>query len=146
MTSDRWLAVLTNGAFAEVLEAAGVHVVTTDDVDSVVREADAPVVLIGHFTGAPAAARYAQLHGSALAALVLVTPVLGMWDGASDDLADLIDEVNFGPHLGTLPTLWLHGEADEIVPISDTRAGTDRIRGTAFEEHIAPGLLDQSEA
>ncbi|TWP49975.1 lysophospholipase [Lentzea tibetensis] len=146
MTSDRWLAVLVHSAFAEALESAGVHVVVTDDVDAVVGAADAPVVLIGHFTGAPVAARYAQHHGAQLAALVLVSPVLGMWDGASDELADLIDEVNFGPHLGALPTLWLHGEADEIVPISDTRAGTDRIRGMAFEEHIAPGLLDPKDA
>ncbi|GLZ34399.1 hypothetical protein Lesp02_65860 [Lentzea sp. NBRC 105346] len=148
MTSDRWLAVLVNGGFgfAEPLEAAGVHVVVADDVAAVVRSADAPVVLIGHFTGAPLAVRLAQQEGSALAALVLVSPVLGMWDGASEELADLIDEVNFGPHLGDLPTLWLHGADDEIVPISDTRAGTDRIRGAAFEEHIVPGLLDPADA
>lgn len=146
MTSDRWLAVLLNGdRFAEELAANGIHVVSTDDVDSVAREADAPIVLIGHFTGAPAAVRYAQRSASSLAALVLVSPVLGIWDGASDELAELIDEVNFGPHLDTLPTLWLHGEADEIVPIADTRAGTDRIRGTAFEEHIVPGLLSGPE-
>jgi fermentation-respiration switch protein FrsA (DUF1100 family) len=75
-----------------------------------------------------------------------VSPVLGIWDGASDELAELMDEVNFGPHLGELPTLWLHGADDEIVPISDTRAGTDRIRGSAFEEHVVDGLLTDGEA
>ncbi|GAA3652311.1 serine hydrolase [Lentzea atacamensis] len=130
---------------ASSLRSAGVAVAVTEDVEAAVKAADRPVVLIGHFTGAPAAVRYAQTH-SGLAALVLVSPVLGMWDGASDELADLMDEVNFGPALGELPTLWLHGSDDEIVPISDTRAGTDRIRGTAFEEHIVDGLLTDAEA
>lgn len=130
---------------ASSLRAAGVPVVVTEDVVAAVKAAALPVVLIGHFTGAPAAVRFAQTH-SGLAALVLVSPVLGMWDGASDELADLMDEVNFGPALGALPTLWLHGSDDEIVPISDTRAGTDRIRGSAFEEHVIDGLLTDAEA
>ena len=127
------------------LRSAGVPVVVTENIESAVKDSELPVVLIGHFTGAPAAVRYAQTH-SGLAALVLVSPVLGMWDGASDELADLMDEVNFGPALGTLPTLWLHGSDDEIVPISDTRAGTDRIRGSAFEEHVVEGLVSDAEA
>lgn len=127
------------------LRTAGVPVVVTEDIESAVKDAELPVVLIGHFTGAPAAVRHAQTH-SGLAALVLVSPVLGIWDGASNELADLMDEVNFGPELGVLPTLWLHGSDDEIVPISDTRAGTDRIRGSAFEEYIADGLLTDAEA
>lgn len=130
-------------AFA--LKTAGVPVVLTEDIAAAVESSSVPVVLIGHFTGAPAAVRYAQTHPG-LAALVLVSPVLGMWDGASNGLADLMDEVNSGPSLGELPTLWLHGSHDEIVPISDTRAGTDRIRGTAFEEHIVDGLLDDGAA
>lgn len=141
-----WLAVLPHGErIAFSLRSAGVPVVVSEDVEAAVKAADRPVVLIGHFTGAPAAVRYAQTH-SGLAALILVSPVLGMWDGASDELADLMDEVNFGPALGDLPTLWLHGSDDEIVPISDTRAGTDRIRGSAFEERIADGLLSDGEA
>jgi fermentation-respiration switch protein FrsA (DUF1100 family) len=119
--------------------------VVTEDIESAVEGAGLPVVLIGHFTGAPVAVRYAQTH-SGLAALILVSPVLGIWDGASPELADLMDEVSFGPALGALPTLWLHGSGDEIVPISDTRAGTDRIRGSAFEEHIVDGLLTDGEA
>ncbi len=146
MEPPRWLAVLPHGErIAFALKTAGVPVVLTDDIGAAVGSAELPVVLIGHFTGAPAAVRYAQKHAG-LAALVLVSPVLGMWDGASDELADLVDEVNFGPHLGELPTLWLHGADDEIVPISDTRAGTDRIRGTAFEEHVVDGLLTDGDA
>lgn len=127
------------------LRSAGVPAVVTEDVETAVKASELPVVLIGQFTGAPAAVRYAQTHGG-LAALILISPVLGMWDGASAELADLMDEVNFGPALGDLPTLWLHGSHDEIVPISDTRAGTDRIRGTAFEEFIVAGLLDDGTA
>jgi pimeloyl-ACP methyl ester carboxylesterase len=146
MEAPGWLAVLPHGErIALSLRTAGVPVVVTEDIAAAVANSPVPVVLIGHFTGAPAAVRYAQTH-SGLAALVLVSPVLGMWDGASDELADLMDEVNFGPHLGDLPTLWLHGSDDEIVPISDTRAGTDRIRGAAFEEHIVDGLLGDGEA
>ncbi|MFH0521813.1 alpha/beta hydrolase [Streptomyces sp. M41] len=38
-----------------------------------------PLVLIGHSMGGLIAARYAQLHGAGLAALVLSGPVLGDW-------------------------------------------------------------------
>ena len=127
------------------LRTAGVPVVVSENFEAVIETADRPVVLIGHFTAAPAAVRCAQTH-SGLAALVLVSPVLGLWDGASNGLADLMDEVGSGPSLGDLPTLWLHGSDDEIVPISDTRAGIDRIRGSAFEEYVADGLLTDGEA
>jgi len=50
-----------------------------------------------------------------------------------------LDEVNYGPTLEDLPTLWLHGDADELVPLADTRTGTDRIRGLLFEERVYPG-------
>ncbi len=40
---------------------------------------DLPVVLVGHSMGGMIAARYAQLHGGGLAALVLSGPVLGRW-------------------------------------------------------------------
>ncbi|WP_367132727.1 alpha/beta fold hydrolase [Saccharothrix sp. HUAS TT1] len=50
-----------------------------------------------------------------------------------------LDEVNYGPALEHLPTLWLHGDADELVPLADTRTGTDRLRGLLFEERVYPG-------
>lgn len=50
-----------------------------------------------------------------------------------------LDEVNYGPTLEHLPTLWLHGDADELVPLADTRTGTDRVRGLLFEERVYPG-------
>ncbi|TQM81355.1 alpha-beta hydrolase superfamily lysophospholipase [Saccharothrix saharensis] len=50
-----------------------------------------------------------------------------------------LDEVNYGPALEHLPTLWLHGAADELVPLAETRTGTDRLRGLLFEERVYPG-------
>ncbi len=46
--------------------------------------------------------------------------------------------INEGPSLA-MPTLWLHGEDDEIVPEADTRTGIDRVRSHEFHEHIYPG-------
>ncbi|GAA2783654.1 lysophospholipase [Saccharopolyspora taberi] len=38
-----------------------------------------------------------------------------------------------------VPTLWVHGEDDELVPEADTRTGIDRVRGFEFHEHVYPG-------
>lgn len=142
----------------------------------------APVVLIGHSMGGMIAARYAQLHGRELAALVLSGPVLGSWEAATSllshdeipftpiDVSTLsrdpevgrvyaedplvwhgpfkrpllqaldscLRTINEGEDLGTLPTLWLHGEADALVPIAASRAGVETICGSDFEERIYP--------
>lgn len=47
--------------------------------------------------------------------------------------------IQAGGPLGDLPTLWVHGEADELVPLGGTSAGVDAIRGTALTEVIYPG-------
>lgn len=49
-----------------------------------------------------------------------------------------LERINEGAQL-RIPTLWLHGEDDEIVPEADTRTGIDRIRGSEFHEHVYPG-------
>ena len=49
-----------------------------------------------------------------------------------------LETINEGPQLH-VPTLWLHGEDDELVPEIDTRDGTNRIRGREFHEHIYAG-------
>jgi alpha-beta hydrolase superfamily lysophospholipase len=46
--------------------------------------------------------------------------------------------INAGPKLGELPTLWLHGEDDQLVPLSETRAGIDTLGFTDLEEVIYP--------
>lgn len=47
--------------------------------------------------------------------------------------------IDFDHPLGDdLPALWLHGDDDPVVPISDARAGMDRVRGLRFEECVYP--------
>jgi alpha-beta hydrolase superfamily lysophospholipase len=43
-----------------------------------------------------------------------------------------------GGTFGSLPTLWIHGEADELVPLADTRPAVEAARGDVFEEKIYP--------
>lgn len=127
-----------------------------------------PVVPVGHGIGGMIAVRHAQRHPERIAALVLAAPVLGPWQ-ALDLLSDTeippdgpygplhrdtlraIDEclttIDFDHPLGDdLPALWLHADDDPLVPVSDTRAGMDRIRGLRFEEHIYPHELDRTIA
>lgn len=44
-----------------------------------------------------------------------------------------------GPTLGDLPTLWIHGEADPLVPLDATRPMMAHLRGKHFKEKIYPG-------
>ena len=53
-------------------------------------------------------------------------------------MAAALDAVAAGPSLGDLPTLWVHGAADQLVPLSETRPLIEHLRGTHFEEHIFP--------
>ena len=50
-----------------------------------------------------------------------------------------LDTINAGPGLDALPTLWVHGEADELVPIDGTRTGVDHLRGSRTVERTYPG-------
>ncbi|WP_101784023.1 alpha/beta hydrolase [Nonomuraea indica] len=43
-----------------------------------------------------------------------------------------------GGSLGALPTLWVHGADDLLVPLSGSRAGVEAIRGDDFTERIYP--------
>jgi len=142
-----------------------------------------PVVLIGHSMGGLVATRYAQLHGSELAALVLSGPAIGGNPALEallgmDPIPDLpidpavlsrdpavglayaedplvfhgpfrrttlaalfagIRAVAAGPRLGLLPTLWLHGEEDALVPLAEVRATMNLIRGERLESIVYPG-------
>jgi alpha-beta hydrolase superfamily lysophospholipase len=50
-----------------------------------------------------------------------------------------LDLIRSDGRLGTLPTLWVHGADDRLVPIDGTREGIDALHGDAFEERIYPG-------
>jgi alpha-beta hydrolase superfamily lysophospholipase len=44
-----------------------------------------------------------------------------------------------GGSLGELPTLWIHGSDDELVPLVHTRPAIEALRGARLEERIYPG-------
>jgi alpha-beta hydrolase superfamily lysophospholipase len=46
--------------------------------------------------------------------------------------------INAGPKLGALPTLWLHGEDDQLVPLTETRRGIETLGFTDLEEVVYP--------
>ncbi|UYM07388.1 alpha/beta hydrolase [Solicola gregarius] len=54
-------------------------------------------------------------------------------------ITSMLRTINEGGDLGTLPTLWLHGGADELVPIGPSREGIETIRGGEFSEHVYDG-------
>jgi alpha-beta hydrolase superfamily lysophospholipase len=47
--------------------------------------------------------------------------------------------IDDGPLFGDLPTLWLHGADDQLVPIAGVRAGLQQLRGSDFTERIYAG-------
>ena len=51
-------------------------------------------------------------------------------------IASTLDTINHDGDLGDLPTLWVHGSADALVPIGPTRAGITTIRGTHMHEIV----------
>lgn len=128
-----------------------------DDVDALVTKAVAdhpglPVVIVGHAIGGMIAVRYAQRYPEPVAALVLASPVLGPWTALDQPpgrwsrrmlaaVEECLTTIDFDHPLGDeLPALWLHGDDDDLVPVADTRAGMDRVRGLRFEERIYPGV------
>ena len=162
--------------------AKGVH-----DLHNVAERAAAehpglPTVLIGHSMGGLIAARYGQLFGPELAALVLSGPAVGgnpdleglaqldpipdvpidpavlsrdpaVGQAYADDplvyhgpfrretlieLGAAVAAVAEGGTFGSLPTLWIHGEADQLVPLEYTRPAIELVRGDEFEEKLYP--------
>jgi alpha-beta hydrolase superfamily lysophospholipase len=67
-----------------------------------------------------------------------------VWHGAFkrrtlEAMFQAIDEIANGPALGSLPTLWVHGEEDALAPLEVTRPAIERIRGDQLEEHVYEG-------
>lgn len=54
-------------------------------------------------------------------------------------LGAAIEAVAAGPSLGALPTLWIHGEEDPIVPLVHTRAAMEHLGGSALSEKVYAG-------
>ncbi len=58
-------------------------------------------------------------------------------------LFEAVADVAEDGSLSDLPTLWIHGEADALVPLAVTSTGIECIRGGAFEERIYPGAAHE---
>ena len=54
-----------------------------------------------------------------------------------------MDRVAQSGSLGEVPTLWIHGELDPLVPLAPTREVVERIRGTRLEERVYPGAMHE---
>jgi alpha-beta hydrolase superfamily lysophospholipase len=54
-------------------------------------------------------------------------------------LQGCVDRVNEHGSLGALPTFWVHGDDDRLVPLDGTREGIEAVRGTDLTERIYPG-------
>lgn len=50
----------------------------------------------------------------------------------------MLESINDGGHV-TVPTIWLHGEGDPLVPMTSTREGWERIRAADSEQKSYPG-------
>lgn len=69
-----------------------------------------------------------------------------VWHGAFvrqtlESVVTCLERINDGGSLGTLPTLWLHGDADPLALIEETRSGLEKIRGSRLFERVRPGAL-----
>jgi alpha-beta hydrolase superfamily lysophospholipase len=56
-----------------------------------------------------------------------------------ESLFSAVERIAQGGDFGDLPTLWIHGSDDQLVPLEVTRAAIERIRGTNFTEMIYEG-------
>jgi alpha-beta hydrolase superfamily lysophospholipase len=53
--------------------------------------------------------------------------------------ATACEAVDAGPGFGDLPTYYVHGEADALVPLVAARPAVERLQGSDFTERIVPG-------
>ncbi|MET7640238.1 alpha/beta fold hydrolase [Streptomyces sp. NPDC005438] len=69
-----------------------------------------------------------------------------VWHGAFvrktlESVVVCLDRVNDGGSLGFLPTLWLHGGADPLAQLEETRSGVAKVRGFHLSERVYPEAL-----
>ncbi|MFE9679934.1 alpha/beta hydrolase [Streptomyces sp. NPDC006285] len=50
-----------------------------------------------------------------------------------------LETISRSGDVGALPLLWVHGDADRIVPLPASRAGVEELRGDTWSEHVYPG-------
>jgi alpha-beta hydrolase superfamily lysophospholipase len=54
-----------------------------------------------------------------------------------------VDKINSGPSFGSLATLWIHGENDQLAPVDATRPAIEHVKGDSLEQHIYPGAAHE---
>lgn len=54
-----------------------------------------------------------------------------------------MDRVASGPHLKSLPMLWIHGESDTLVPVAQTRPMINHLGAFGFQEQIYSGAMHE---
>jgi len=54
------------------------------------------------------------------------------------------EAIDAGPGFGELPVLYIHGEADELVPLALAKPAVERLQGADFTERIVPGSRHES--
>ncbi len=120
-----------------------------DDVERIVataREAlpDLPVVMIGHSMGGLIAARYAQLHGGGLTALVLSGPVIGDFELLGQLLAldEMPDEPLDPAVLSRDASVGEAYAADPLVWHGPFKRPTVAAMAAAVDEITAAGSID----
>ncbi len=59
--------------------------------------------------------------------------------GTLEQLFAGMDAAAQGPDFGMLPTLWIHGEEDALVPLGPAREAMEHLRGPATEQKTYPG-------
>ncbi|MEV0622467.1 lysophospholipase [Nonomuraea sp. NPDC050404] len=67
-----------------------------------------------------------------------------VWHGAFkrptlEAFATALDTIAKGGTFGALPTLWVHGDDDQLVPLPGSRGGIEAVRGGDLTERIYPG-------
>ena len=56
-----------------------------------------------------------------------------------ESLAAALETVGAAPPLGDLPTLWVHGEEDQLVPVGPSQEGVEALGLTDLRRHVYPG-------
>ena len=54
------------------------------------------------------------------------------------------EAIDAGPGFGALPVLYVHGEADELVPLALAQPAVERLAGDDFTEEIVPGARHET--
>ena len=54
-----------------------------------------------------------------------------------------MDKIAADPSFGDLPTLWMHGESDLLVPLDATVPMMEHLQGKLFEKKIYPGAMHE---